>query len=252
MLILQQKIPYSPLEEKKLPGIQPLEESAFLRPDEAFCTQMAYRDALVAQRPDAVIAMDQSANPAAQELLDLVLDQYHLKAGEWVCRADGVKVAIDRAAPMQTLARLVQQDLCLLEKPEGAEEHVLTAAALCFPASWMLAEKFMKPLVAIHVPVDSYDTNIARRVQRLFDGVQAGRPLWRFNALWYHDPDLHQPRSESAARPKPPKDEAQYMRSEKQMILRLPRTRAVVFAIHTYVLRREDVLRQWAIAAPQI
>ena len=135
---------------------------------------------------------------------------------------------------MLTLSQLTQEDFCILEKRE--DEHVLTAAALCFPASWLLAEKFMQPLVGIHVPVASYDENIARRVQRLFDAVRVEQPLWRFNALWYADPALHQPRSAHVHRDEKFSQSAKYLRSELQTIRRLPKTKAVIFGIHTYVL----------------
>lgn len=99
----------------------------------------------------------------------------------------------DDANPMHLLGRLLQNDFVLMEK-RGAE-HVLSAAVLCFPASWRLREKAGQPLTNIHVPVAEYDNDLARRVQRLFDGIQVGRPLWRFNQLWYDDPELFQPRS---------------------------------------------------------
>jgi hypothetical protein len=35
--------------------------------------------------------------------------------------------------------------------------------------------------------------------------------------------------------------EKTYLRSERQCLLRLPETRAVVFTIHTYVLLRSDL-----------
>ena len=126
-----------------------------------------------------------------------------------------------------------------MQKPEGAEEHVLTGATLCFPAGWMLAEKLGRPLMRIHKPVAAYDEGLARRVQRLFDCVRVGQPLWRFNALRYADPMLFQPRHEGV-----PKygtgQEQRFTRSERQTILRLPRTGAVVFGIHTFVVRLAD------------
>ena len=133
----------------------------------------------------------------------------------------------------------MQEDLCILQK--CGDEHVLTGAVLCFPASWTLSEKFMRPLIGIHDPVAEYDARLATRVQRLFDGVQVGRPLWRFNALWYSDPALHQPRSSSARREAHSAEEGAYLRSERQCILRLPRTNAVIFSIHSFVLKRADV-----------
>ncbi len=219
--------------------------------DEAYAAQMKTRAQLLAQRRDKVLAMDAKARSAALELLDAVLNVLATRADfavtdQQVQRPDGMRVMLDRNDPMGTLGHLVQQDLCLMEK--RGDEHVLTAAVLCFPASWTLAEKFMRPLTGIHVPVDSYDDSMARRVQRLFDGVQVGRPLWRFNALWYVDPTLHQPRSEADRRPERGAQDANYLRTERQSLLRLPKTGAVVFGIHTSVLERAIVRALWPAA----
>ncbi|WP_212525811.1 DUF3445 domain-containing protein [Actibacterium sp. MT2.3-13A] len=246
MAILQKTLPHTPWADprmSRLPGILPLDPADWLVVDEAYAGQMAERDRLFAQAPDKVHALDPAALPAARELLDRVLA--HLAArGDFgiaqgaVTRPDGVRVPIDRDAPLLTAGRLVQEDLCLMEK-RGAE-HVLTGAALCFPASWTLAEKFMRPLIRLHVPVAPYDEDIARRVQRLFDGLAPGRMLWRANAHLYEDPALFQPRPEAAPR-SDAAGAAPFMRSERQCLLRLPESRAVVFSIHTYVVRVEDL-----------
>ncbi len=233
-IILQEKIPYDPRKARALPGVQPASQDAWLHQDDAFAAQMIHRATLLKERRDQVLALDQGAEPAAQELLELVLAQVYPDATDSVLRPDGVSVDIDRTQPLDTLCHLVQEDFCILQKQ--ADQHVLTGAILCFPASWRLSEKFMRPLMDIHVPVASYDDNIARRVQRLFDGIQPDRPLWRFNALWYEDPELFQPRSASEPREKPKAGTTSYLRSERQTLMRLPKTGAVVFSIHTYVL----------------
>lgn len=237
--ILQTSIPYDYQTAKALPGIAPIGDEGWLHQDEAFAGQMAYRETLLADKRDKVLALDAQAVPAAQELLDMVLAEVYPGQAEQVLRPDGVTVPIDRADPLGTLGRLVQEDFCILQK--HGDEHVLTGAVLCFPASWTLAEKFMRPLIGIHDTVDEYDAGIAKRVQRLFDGVKVGRAMWRFNALWYVDPDLHQPRSIHDRRDKPEPVAADYFRSERQCILRLPQTDAVVFSIHTYILAGRDV-----------
>ena len=236
-IVLQKCIPFDPMSPRPLPGIQPLDPDDWLLRDDAFAAQMALRDRLLETRREAVVAMAEEAGDAAQELLDEVLERAYGGATDRVVRPDGVTVGIDRDDPMGTLGRLVQEDLCILQK--SGDEHMLTAATLCFPASWTLAEKFMKPMLRIHRPVDSYDATMARRVQRLFDGVQPGRPLWRFNAFWYEDPALFHPRRE--ADPRSSGGGGDYLRSERQCILRLPRSRAAIFSIHTYVLARRDV-----------
>ncbi len=232
--ILQKEIPYDPLAQNQLPGVRPVDPDVWLLQDDAFAEQMRRRAEVLQQHRSDVLAMDQGAVAAAQELLELVLTQFYPNATERALRQDGVSVAIDRQNPLETLCQLVQEDLCILQK--RSEEHVLTGAILCFPASWKLSEKLMRPLTVIHSPIAPYDENIARRVQRLFDGIQPGRPLWRFNALWYSDAELYQPRS--ADRPREIRDRgmANFLRSERQTLLRLPETRAVVFAIHTYVM----------------
>lgn len=237
--ILQKTLPYDALSPRPLPGIQPFAVDDWLDADDAFSRQMMLRDQLLSEKRDAVLALDEGARPAAEELLDMVLGLAYPGASGTITRADGARVMIDRADPLGTLGRLVQEDLCILQK--SGNEHVLTGAVLCFPASWTLAEKFMRPLIGIHDTVDEYDGGMATRVQRLFNGVQPGRPLWRFNALWYHDPALHQPRSVHARREHPKEGEGNYLRSERQCILRLPQSGAVVFSIHTYVLARASL-----------
>jgi hypothetical protein len=237
---LQKKLPYDPLDPRPLPGVQPLALNDWLLVDEAFAGQMAERTRLLKDHRSVVLALDETARPAAEELLELVLQQAYAGAQGRVVRPDGVAVEIDRTDPLGTLGHLVQEDLCILQK-HGAE-HVLTGAVLCFPASWTLAEKFMRPLIGIHDPVASYDAPMASRVQRLFDGVQVGRPLWRFNALWYADAALHQPRSIHNRRVERSALQADFLRSERQCILRLPVSEAVVFSIHTYVVARQDVV----------
>ncbi len=232
--ILQKSIPYDPLSPRPLPGILPTSIDEWLHQDDAFAAQMKRREELLTDQRSEVLALADCAFPAAIELLDMVIQQTYHDAYDHVVRPDGVSVLIDRSRPLDTLCRLVQEDFCILQKQ--GDEHVLTAAILCFPASWRLSEKFMRPLIGIHVPVASYDDNIARRVQRLFDGIQVNRPLWRFNALWHENAELYQPRSASEPRTVRDPGDAKFMRSERQCLLRLPRSNAIVFSIHTYVM----------------
>lgn len=238
--ILQSRLPFAPWMDPRtarLPGILPVEGDDWLRVDDAFGGQMAERDRLIASRPEIVHGMLESARPAAEELYAKVMQHlartegFALGATE-VRRPDGVVVPLDPSLPLKTLGHLVQEDLCLMEKQ--GEEHVLTGAILCFPASWWLTEKLGRPLLGIHVPVPDYDQDIARRVQRLFDAIRPEQPLWRMNALVYRDPTLHQPRRE--ADPRTDRRGGSYVRAERQCLIRLPQTRAVVFSIHTYVV----------------
>ncbi|MDA7427018.1 DUF3445 domain-containing protein [Primorskyibacter aestuariivivens] len=238
-MILQSHIPYD-VSPRDLPGISPFDPAAWLDVDDAYAAQMAERIRLLETREDEVLQCAPEALPPAREVLDMVCENlaahhagFCVGAGG-VTTPDGRTVTRDAARPLHMLAHLIQEDICILQKQ--GDEHILTGALLCFPASWRLDEKFMRPLSHIHHTVDAYDTGIEKRVQRLFDGVQAGRPLWRFNALRYADAALFQPRSIHDRRDQPKTGEEKFMRSERQCILRLPQSNAVVFSIHTYVV----------------
>lgn len=238
--IVQNALPPEMLETTGLPGMAPAAKHDWLRVDEAYAAQMQRRLALLETQRADVLWMDPAALTAAREVLDQTLALlpdmgFQVRAGRVVC-PDGRTVTPDHDAPLLTLGQLVQEDICLLHKQ--GDEHVLVGAVLCFPASWRLAEKAGKPLIGIHEPVAEYDADLARRVQRLFDGVRAGRPLWRFNRLWYDDAELHQPRSSTAPRRiRTDQTAAPYIRSERQCVVRMPVSDVVVFSIHTYVVR---------------
>jgi len=239
--VLQKSLPVAPWmvpAMSRLPGVQPLEFRDWLEVDDAFAGQMALRDRLLAEQPKDVVQSLPGSQDAQAELLNTVCewmngrDAFEVGEGE-MRRPDGVVVPYNPRKPLETLARMVQEDFCILQERDG--EHVLTAAILCFPASWTLSEKMGRPLTAIHGPVASYTSGMARRVQRLFNAVHPDRPLWRQNALLYADPRLHHPRREGDPRDDRGRKKP-YLRSEKQCLLRLPETRAVVFSIHTYVV----------------
>ncbi len=239
--ILQSSLPFAPWMDPRtarLPGVQPIAGRDWLRIDEAYAGQMAERDRLIRTMPGTVHALTEPARAAAAELCDLCLVELSQTPGFRIgpghaLRPDGTEITLDRAHPLLTLGRLLQEDLCLMQKQ--GDQHVLTGAILCFPASWSLDEKLGRPLTGIHHTVKPYDEDIARRVQRLFDAMRPEQPLWRMNALVYADPTLHQPGREGS--PRTGRRGGEYLRAERQCFVRLPRTAAVVFSIHTYVVR---------------
>jgi len=247
--ILQTRLSFAPWADprtRRLPGIVPVATEDWLEVDSAFGAQMALREQLLDDRPEDVVAVHDSAVPAATELYNMVLGQlpglgYGVGRGK-VTRPDGIEVPLDTEAPLAMLGRLVQCDLCLMQPDPNpdpgarSQESVLTGAVLCFPAGWQLAQKFMRPMVRIHRPVDVYSDQLAKRVQRLLDGVQVGRGLMRGTAH-YSDAPLHDARAEAQHSPTP--HSQNFIRVERQCLIRLPVSRAVVFSIHTQVVRTE-------------
>ena len=227
--------PYAHPRQSRKPGLAPLDPATWIETDEHFAEQMAYRDRLIAERRDVVFAETDESQPSQAELLERLCrhlasrEDFAVVGGE-IQRPDGVRIALGDQPAVLIAGRLVQEDFCILEK--GADEYVLTAAILCFPSRWSLAEKIGHPLTAIHGPVPDYTDDLAKRVNRVFEGVKADLPLWRANWTIHDHAELHQPsghwRREEGG-------ETLYMRVERQTFLRLPRTQAVVFGIRTFI-----------------
>lgn len=243
-IICQKSLPITPwMQDKtrKLPGIQPVPAGEWLLRDDAFAAQMAYREDLLKNRRAEVFRATDASLPAQVELLETVLAEIDYSVdGDRITRPDGGIVTLGADQPIVIAARLIQEDLILMENLTGEPE--LTAAVLCFPASWTLDEKFTRGLIGIHGTVDEYDADVAKRVQRMFDAIRPEQPLWRANFMVYADPELHQPRLEGDNRADPGGD-GQFARVERQTLRKLPKTGVVVFGIHTYVVPL-DVLEE--------
>lgn len=202
----------------KLPGIAPVNSGEWLLRDDVFDQQVSYRNYLLDTTQKDVFQATDASVDAQRELLAIVLHELGEKT---------VPNTENQEPPIITAARLIQEDLLILEN------NVLTAAVLCFPASWTLSEKFGRGMEAIHSVVEEYTDDIAKRVARLFDAIRPEQPLWRANFMIYEDPELFQPRLEIDKRAS---GCGEYVRVERQTLRKLPETQAVIFGIHTYVV----------------
>jgi len=232
-----------------MPGVMPLDWQDWIIRDDAFAAQMAYRDALLAQKRAAIFACDDSAKAPAQELLARVLADLRQDAGyrfdgAQVTRPDGVVIDAKADHPLLTAGRLAQEDYCILLPEDGGQ--ILRGAVLCFPASWTLAEKINRDMFAIHQPVDSYGDDMGKRIGRMFHMIRPEQPLWRANNLIYSNPDLFQPRVQGEERIV--KSGKRWVRVERQTIMRLPESGALVFGIHTFQVPLEVLADEEAAA----
>ncbi|WGH78969.1 heme-dependent oxidative N-demethylase family protein [Jannaschia ovalis] len=248
--ITQDHLPHTPWADPalaRMPGMRPVEGS-WIVVDEAYAAQMAERARLMRDRRGAVEAILPAAEAALDELkalaLDALPDGFGRESGA-IRTPDGRRVD-PSGAPFDVLGALLQEDLLILER--RGDEHVLTAGLLCFPAHWTLAEKIGRPLRRIHRPVPEYDDGIALRVQRLFDRVPPGRAMWRANVLAHSEAVLHRPKPEDT--PREGRETARFVRSERQTVLRLPSSGAVLFAIHTWIVPLEKLTPDQRVGCP--
>jgi hypothetical protein len=226
-------------------GLNALDPADWLWLDERYPAEIAQRAALIAERPTQVHAMQPEAAPAAHELLAMV--RRHL-ARHHPDQAPGP--ADDGDPPLVTLGRIAQEDFCLLQRQDDGA-HALTAAILCFPSHWHLHEKLGRPLAEIHAPVPGFNTKLGGPAERFFANLLVERPVWRANWTLVESPDLFHPQpretvpdlsSENAGR-------RLWLRVERQILRRLPETRAVVFTIRTLVEPLAAIVRRPGVAA---
>jgi dimethylamine monooxygenase subunit A len=227
-------------------GIKTLDLQTWIEIDEHFVHQLGERRRLLGERKEEVLAALPESRAGQEELLALLLDhlparfpdRYRRHRDRIDNRATGESFELEAwaEAPLELACRLVQEDLCLMQRGEAG--YRLVAAALCFPAHWRLADKLGRPLQAIHAPVPGFGERLATPVDRFFANIQVERPVWRVNWSLVDTPTLFlppehrgRPREIAAARA----GEELWLRVERQTLRRLPDSGDVVFGIHTYV-----------------
>lgn len=141
--------------------------------------------------------------------------------------------------PLDWLGRQVQEDLLLMD---GTREGLpLVAGQLCFPAMWSLEEKLGRSLLDVHVPVPGFNEKVGRATVKLMEGLKPGRSVTRVNwAITVTDRlDLEPwtlPEWRHLFEGLTPDNAGErcFLRLERQTLTLLPRTRGILFTIHTY------------------
>jgi dimethylamine monooxygenase subunit A len=129
---------------------------------------------------------------------------------------------------------------------------VLTGICL-ITAGWKLRERIGLSLWQIHAgKVPQYEQNLARSMDRFFTRLRVDSPIMRFNYAIDLSPELFHINSHHnlspADLPHPLTVDKLFLRVERQFLQRLPRTRAIVFSIRTYVTPVREVTKDVFVA----
>lgn len=224
-------------------GLRPLDPSRWLEPDDDRAADLQLKQALLdsPDTRDVVLAVQHGTEAPSGVLFGLITADL---AGRGLLT--GAHLEPGRMHPIEAAARLVQEDLCLMSRRDG--RWVLSAACVCFPSRWSLADKVGRDLSAIHAPVPGYAETLARPTDAFFDRISPDRPVWRLNWTLLTDPALHQPIAVAAGAGS---GSEVWFRVERQT-LRSVTPDDVVFTIRTYVRALEDVLASYPEAGPAL
>ena len=146
------------------------------------------------------------------------------------------------------LARLVQEDLCILRRRDDGWN--LRAAAVCFPSYWSLNEKMGKPLDMIHGPVPQLNSAINEVITSKLDALEQDKPVERFNWTLTDDMELHQPSPTRRALADIPPNltiHKYFIRVERQTMMML-RTGDILFTIRTYLNPLSAIIQDSSLA----
>lgn len=123
----------------------------------------------------------------------------------------------------------IAEDVCLLELRRS--KYVLSAASVCSPSNWRLHEKIGCSVADIHQPVPGYVNVLENKVERLLRKLRPGKLLLRHNWSIQESNELYWINDF----PQAFELETAYWRVERQSLLRLPKTGAIVFGIRLFL-----------------
>ena len=214
-------------------GLRPLDLRTWFERGPQHAAVLAHKQHMLATAHDQVVATAPEGLAGSREVLGLVT--------AWLAEHDpSASLDIDPTQhPIEAASRLVADDLCVLSDMAGA--WCLTAASVCAPSRWRLADKIGRSVAEIHEPVPDYSGWYARTVDDRLDRLDAERPIWRTNWTVLDDPALFQPGGSPAAAPADIGLDDLTLRVERQTLRRLPDTGDILFTIRTERARLSQV-----------
>ncbi|GEQ67020.1 hypothetical protein JCM33374_g683 [Metschnikowia sp. JCM 33374] len=151
------------------------------------------------------------------------------------------------------LIRTIEEDFIILlkdptrkDQPYG-DEYFFKAGVFGFAAGFDPLEKFDQPLTLIHGPIPGYESKLKLSMNRFFDRLKPGDFVSRSNfsiqthGKFYVDNENkgYHLTEEELNTPIPFEDldfqNQVHYRSERQVLIKLPKTQATVFTIRTYL-----------------
>ena len=135
-------------------------------------------------------------------------------------------------APLERVARRVEEDLCLLV------DGILVGGCVCFLSHWKLTDMIGRSVSEVHAGVPHYAEDLSSKVDSFFRRLARSAVVGRRNFTIHELPDLFAPET-PPFRGVPPAE--QWLRSEWQTLRRLRSRGAVLFTIKTDQVQLKDL-----------
>ncbi len=194
-----------------------------------------------------------SSRPAQAELLALVSEHlvkdhggnFTAVDGRLHDHIDGCVHDLSSDEALQVLGRLLEEDFILIERVDGAD--IISAASNAYTTSGRIVSSVGHSMRFAHEFVPGLNDQLGARIDRVLANVQVNGPVVRFNWVLTSIADRLFPEGSHDANVEASDRAALalaedyrragdmlWIRAERQTFVRLPRTGALAFGIHTY------------------
>lgn len=233
--------PYDGSSEPFTIGLKQIDPDIWIETDSDLEIYLDEKERLLGDhRPDIFVEMEGSLAAQRESLALITAHLTNDHAETYSLREDQMefgprRVSLnDETSPLMTAGSLIADDLVILENRDGGWR--ITAGYVAFPSSWSLKEKAGLTISEVHAPVPAFGDGSRNdtMVRRIFDNLQPGRIIERFNWSLYPDGRLYCPigKSTSVSPAFDPADS--FIRVERQTLRKLPETGALLFTIRIY------------------
>lgn len=246
---------YTPYDGSTQPfaiGLQQLDPSRWIEPDDDLPYHLAEKKRLLAEHGTQVFQAEPATQTAQQEILEALAayltshhpKQYRREGDLMTMAGHSVALSDHDLPPLLRAGLLVQDDLVIMRKNEKGWR--IAAAFLAFPSSWSLNDKFGKVMDEVHAPVPDFQAGSrnAGLINRMFDNLSPDRFVvrWNWSVNWGYE--LYRPASQPASEMKgmPPADA--YLRIERQTLRKMPLSGDILFTIRIYLDPVKAILAQ--------
>lgn len=264
----QKPIPYRPYKKGKYHmtmGIKTLDHNEWLLIEDTYKRITDEREKITQKETEHTVLTTPEAKESVYETYEVCLDylmkkypQYfaldekdsmiHNKIRDEKLHRDPRKYP-DTETLIRTLARNMEEDFLILMWNEETQEYFLRSGSFAFPSGFDPARKMNLSLKDIHIPVPLYKKTIEKSMDKFFKRMKVGDWVYRLNwGIQSHPhlyaPDLNHAGEEDVIESIDPETldfNNVFLRVERQCLLRLPRTKSILFTIRTYATPLSDI-----------
>lgn len=247
-------------------GIKTLEHNEWLLLENTYQTMTDKRSKITENERDHTVLTQPEAKESVHETYEMCLDYLMTRYPMYFAidekdsslihnKIRNEKIPRDPAAYpddetlIRVLSRTMEEDFLIMIFDEKTEQYYLRSGSFAFPSGFDPARKMNLSLKDIHGPVPLYKQSIEKSMDKFFRRLKVGNWVYRLNwSIQSHDklyaPGLNHASVEQVIKPLDPTTmnfDNVFLRCERQCLLRLPKTKALLFTIRTYITPLSEI-----------